>query len=313
MSSQQINLTEEGPALSEPAKKSLRTVSRTDWAVGEWDGPPEATIYARPRRVMDVRRCTFYHTMDLPGYGCVEGAWDLRRGLDEYLGHVDFAGQRVLDVGAANGCLTFFMEGRGAEVVSYDLSPAYSWDVVPFSGAGGVNYSRQRWQHLRKLNNAYWLCHRALKSQARMVHGTVYQPPAPIGPVDSVVCGSILLHLRDPFLALQNLLRFARRTAIITDVIPRRQFLPWLLGRFFRPQMTFLPRFETGEPRDTWWSLGPEIVRRFIGVLGFEDTRITYHTQLFRGSRRLMYTVVGRRTKPAYSASQEKDSVGRLS
>ena len=34
-------------------------------------------------------------------------------------------------------------------------------------------------------------------------------------------------------------------------------------------------------------------------MLGFEDTRLTYHSQPYEGSRRLLYTLVARRTKPA--------------
>jgi len=40
----------------------------------------------------------FCHTMDLPGMGKINGEWDLRVGLHEYLGKVNFRGKRVLDV-----------------------------------------------------------------------------------------------------------------------------------------------------------------------------------------------------------------------
>lgn len=59
--------------------------------------------------------------MDIPGYGGVEGEWDLRKGVKEYLGNVDFKGKRVLEIGTASGFLCFYMEGQGAEVVAYDL------------------------------------------------------------------------------------------------------------------------------------------------------------------------------------------------
>jgi hypothetical protein len=42
--------------------------------------------------------------MELPGRGVIEGRdWDLRGSVDEYLGNVDFAGQRVLEIGPASG------------------------------------------------------------------------------------------------------------------------------------------------------------------------------------------------------------------
>ncbi|HEV2177439.1 MAG TPA: hypothetical protein VGW33_09595 [Terriglobia bacterium] len=43
-------------------------------------------IYAQPRLVTDVSECYFYHTMDIPGYGCVKGEWDLRGREKDYLG-----------------------------------------------------------------------------------------------------------------------------------------------------------------------------------------------------------------------------------
>ena len=75
----------------------------------------EEPLYARPRVVTDLEDCLFYHTMDIQGKGTVQGSWDLRAGIDRYLGGVDFAGKRVLDVGTATGCLSFHMERRGAE------------------------------------------------------------------------------------------------------------------------------------------------------------------------------------------------------
>lgn len=65
----------------------------------------------------------FYHTIDLPGLGEMKGEWDLRIAPDAYLGNVDLANKRVLEMGTANGFLSFHMEKKGASVVSYDLSP----------------------------------------------------------------------------------------------------------------------------------------------------------------------------------------------
>jgi hypothetical protein len=78
-------------------------------------------IFADPVKVADVGDCYFYHTMELPGYGVINGEWDLRRGVDEYLGEVLFAGQRVLEIGPASGFLTFEMEKRGAEIISVEV------------------------------------------------------------------------------------------------------------------------------------------------------------------------------------------------
>jgi len=88
-------------------------------------------LYAEPLDSSSPSECFFYHSMTLPDFGEIQGHWDLRDVAHAYLGNVEFAGKRVLDVGAASGFLTFEMEKRGAEVVSFDLDDGANWDVVP--------------------------------------------------------------------------------------------------------------------------------------------------------------------------------------
>jgi len=71
-------------------------------------------IWATPRNITNLEECDFYHTMDLPNHGVVTGAWDLRGREAAYLGNVDVAGKRVLEVGTASGHLCFAMEKMGA-------------------------------------------------------------------------------------------------------------------------------------------------------------------------------------------------------
>jgi len=240
--------------------------------------------------VTDLSVCDFYHTIDLPGIGTVEGQWDLRSGLDAYLGGYAFRGKRVLDVGAANGLLSFSMEDRGAEVVSYDLDKHGEWDLVPFfNWPQYADVLQGRKAAMDRLNNAYWLAHRVRQSRAKVVYGSVYQIPEAIGSVDVAVYGCILLHLRDPFLALQSGLKLAREAVIIAEPL-RGQAV-----RTTEPYLGFLPDAKTAEPKDTWWDLRPEVVVRMIGVFGFTDVTVTRHTQTYGGRKESLYTVVGRR------------------
>ena len=263
------------------------------------------SIYATPRLV-DVGECDFYHTMDLPGHGTVVGDWDLREGVEEYLGGVDFKGTRVLEIGPASGSLCFEMERLGAEVVCYDLSEKQSWDLVPYGSPEDEVHASQRANHIRRLNNGYWFAHRAHKSRARVVYGTVYDLPEDIGMVDISTFGCVLLHVRDPFLALQRALRLTKKTVIVIEQPPRTTRLMRLF-RFFgvsslpsrhftRSAMQFLPNYHKGEPKCTWWGLTPEVVLEFLGVLGFRDARVTYHEQRYRGGREKLYTIVAHRT-----------------
>jgi SAM-dependent methyltransferase len=252
-------------------------------------GAEESAPYAVPRVVGDISDCYFYHTMEIPGHGVVQGEWDLRPGVDAYLGGFDFRGKRVLDVGAASGFLSFHVERNGADVVSYDLSEDQPWDIVPFARGDAAAVEAGRRDHMRRINNSYWFCHRAFNSHAKAVYGTVYEIPLAIGPVDVAIYGSILLHLRDPFRALEMGARLTREAIIVSDLLP--------YGRFglFRSAAVFMPRFQRINDWFTWWRLPPSLVCEFLKILGFEHTTVTRHRQLFCGKSRTLYTVIGRR------------------
>lgn len=256
-------------------------------------------LYAAPRLVNSLDQCQFYHTMDLPGHGTIKGNWDLRGNIDAYLGGVDFRNKRVLDVGSASGYLTFTMEGKGADVVSYDLPDHLPWDFVPFAGADIHQFWLDNAHLHQQLKNSYWFCHRQLNSRAKKVYGSVYEIPETIGPVDVAVFGSILLHLRDPFLALQKGLQITRDTVIITDGLPRRWFWQRWFGGWCAPKMLFLPRLSGRQHHGTWWALNAKAAQRMLEILGFEETRVSYHSQYYEGSKKLFFTVVGKRTRPA--------------
>ena len=255
------------------------------------NGRTDAALYTAPRDISSLDECYFYHTMDIPGFGIVDGEWDLRGALEPYLGHYNFADKRVLDVGAASGILSFHMERLGAEVVSFDLSEDYDWDIVPFEVNDNASARQARRGHLRRINNGYWLCHKAFGSRARMVNGAVYNIPEQIGPVDVAVFGSILLHLRDPFLALQNGARLAQKAVIVADVSPYGR----LASRFFkRPR--FMPRADRPDwVTDGWFRLPPLLVEEYLRILGFENTRITWGDYRFKDRTVPIYTIVAQR------------------
>jgi hypothetical protein len=72
------------------------------------EGDTKMSIYAEARIIESIDCCYFYHAIDIPGVGTISRNWDLRQGLDKYLGGVEFMGKRVLDVGCANGILSFY-------------------------------------------------------------------------------------------------------------------------------------------------------------------------------------------------------------
>jgi hypothetical protein len=282
-------------------------------------------FYATPRRGVPLQDCWFYHTMDLPGHGTIEGLWDLRSGMSDYVGTLAYQGKRVLEFGSASGAVTFGLEQRGAEVVSFELAPGVAWDIVPLARCpelAGQLVNRQA--QLERLRNSFWLGHETLQSQARVVYGSIYQVPATIGHVDSCMYGAILLHLRDPFLALANGARLARDAIVVTDHLDgpwtpylapgsaslwqrgrRKLAYLWLRGLRWltpyadsTPRMVLLPDPNNTKNLDTWWALSPALIQRFLAVLGFEDATSYTHRQKCQGRWETMFTVVARRTQP---------------
>ena len=257
------------------------------------------SIYAEPQHVESLSDCSFYHTMDIPGHGTIRADWDLRPGVRDYLGNVDLRGKRVLEFGPASGFLTFHMEQQGAEVVAFDINSSMTelLNVVPYARVERQEHYRKIRRLLTRLNNSFWFAHRVHGSEARVVYGNIYDVPEEIGPVDVATFGCVLLHLRDPFLALAGKLPLVRDTVIITEGFNPEE-VPRMDYPRQAPAMLFQPEFHRTYPPVTWWHFSPEVLRRFLGVLGFEQTRVNFHRQLYRGNRDQLFTLVARRTAP---------------
>ncbi|MDQ1392721.1 MAG: hypothetical protein QOF30_1698 [Acidimicrobiaceae bacterium] len=255
-------------------------------------------LYAAAPPAVDIADCIFYHVMDLPGYGTTSGEWDLRGHEAEYLGQVPLAGKRVLEIGPASGHLTFWMEQQGADVVAYDLGPDDQSDLLLYAHTDRQAMAQRQFARRNLVANGWWFAHRAFGSRARRAHGTVYQIPAELGPFEVTTVSAVLLHLRDPFGALQRALDLTTETVIITE--PAGSGASWwrrLLRRYSAAHINFLPDARTGQPDDGWWGLNPEVVQRMLAVLGFSQSTVSYHSQRYIRDNKDManFTVVAHR------------------
>jgi len=243
-------------------------------------------IFAVPKKVDDLADCYFYHTMELPGHGVIEGRdWDLRRGVDEYLGKVDFDGQRVLEIGPASGFLTFEMEKRGAEVVSVEVTAEHGWDFVPYPAARLEEVFGPRRIVMQQLKNSYWFSHAAHNSKAKLYYGDVYNLPATLGQFDIAVMGSVLLHCRDPLRIVEECGKIAS-LLIITDMFyPELERAP--ICRLAPTPQNFLWH--------TWWHFSTQFFTQFLAVMGFTTSEPLMHQQYHRGREYTLFTIVGRR------------------
>ena len=144
----------------------------------------------------------WYHTMELAPGVVTPGWFDLRPILDR-MPWPDVKGKRCLDVGTYDGFLAFEMERRGAaEVVAIDIDDHTLWDWPPDVRARGG-------EELAKLagpekGRGFRIAAQALDSQVKRHPVSVYDlSPDTFGRFDVVVCGSLMLHLRDPLRALE--------------------------------------------------------------------------------------------------------------
>jgi hypothetical protein len=245
--------------------------------------------FAKPLQVNDPKECEFYHSMKLKNGERVEGKWTID--YDRYLGDTDFRGKLVLDVGTASGGLAWAIEDRGGNVIGLDLDEDSDWDVIPSMHDNYKATIGERKQIVEALHRAWWYCHERNQSSARAVYCHTYDIPSDIGPVDVTMFGAILLHLRDPFRALQSASVLTRETIIVTEMLPK---LPNDVLKL--PVAKLMPQIEGRLHPWTWWHLTPELVVQMLKLLGFCDATVSYHTQQQISGQQSMYTVTAKRT-----------------
>jgi SAM-dependent methyltransferase len=230
-------------------------------------------IYAsQPASTPRLSDCAFYQTIDIPGLGVQAGQWDLRGNVHNYLGDLDFAGKRVLEIGTANGFVCFEMERRGADVVAFDLAEELTYDAPPHS----PEYLLQ--QHyrdgLRRIRNAWWLAHAALGSRANRI-------PAALGRFDVGVLANVMQHLQDPIGALMGLAAISDDAVVVTETDWMSSINDELVGMIY---------FDKDNPY-VWYQVKPRLVEAVLRRLGFVDIVRTDHRQLLMGTSE--HTVAG--------------------
>jgi tRNA (mo5U34)-methyltransferase len=207
----------------------------------------------------------WYHTLELAPGLVTPGWFDLRPILDR-MPWPDVRGKRCLDVGTWDGFLAFELERRGAsEVLATDISDPSQWDwavrdsvtgpVAVAAGAGDKN------------GVGFELAKRALGSSVERREINAYDlDPELIGTFDVVVCGSLMLHLRDPIRALEAIRSVCDGNGVFVSAEQVRPDLSALLRR--RP----VAQFQRGEDCQ-WWVPNVAGHREMVSAAGFEIER----------------------------------------
>ncbi len=160
----------------------------------------------------------WYHTLELPGGVTTPGQFDMRRAAGRVPLPRDLTGKRCLDVGTADGFWAFELERRGAsEVVAIDL-PHADWIDWPGNTPRQVIEDAATGPDIRR--QTFELAREALGHRAEWRPVSVYELSEDmLGTFDFVFAGSLLLHLRDPALALTAIRRVLRGDFLSVDTI----------------------------------------------------------------------------------------------
>jgi tRNA (mo5U34)-methyltransferase len=173
-----------------------------------------------------VRSRGWYHTLELADGVATDGWFDLRPHVSRYGLPDRMDGMRVLEVGTWDGFWAFEMERRGAAVVALDLDDERDLDWPP----------RRRPEHFpsARRGEGFELAKEILGSSVERETCSIYDArPDQLGTFDLVFCGSVLIHLRDQFLALERIAGLCRGTFISAEEYdPLSGLVPFPVARY---------------------------------------------------------------------------------
>jgi tRNA (mo5U34)-methyltransferase len=216
-----------------------------------------------PRTDDDLRRLlaerSWYHTIELRPGIVTPGWFDLRSVAPTLPIPRSMTNLRALDVGTFEGFWALEMESRGADVTAIDILDPRQWDW-PF---GSDEHVLAVLNERKQSGDGFEVVSEELGSAVKRLERSVYDlDPGEIGSFDFVYVGSLLLHLRDPVLALER---------VRSVVGPNGRLL---LVDAIDVELTALhPRravaYFDGDQRPWWWRPNVAALQRFVEAGGF--------------------------------------------
>jgi tRNA (mo5U34)-methyltransferase len=202
----------------------------------------------------------WYHVLDL-GPGIVTPGWFDLRPIVDRMPWPEVTGKRCLDVGPYDGFLSFELERRGADsVLAVDIGDAAEWDwplrtrrsgPQIISGGGPTRTGR-----------GFEIARELLGSRVERRELSAYDlSPEIVGTFDVVVCGSLMLHLKNPIGALE-----AIRGVCTGHFLSAEQIDPTLTILRRRSPAARL----RGGDRCQWWIPNSRGHREMVASAGFE-------------------------------------------
>jgi tRNA (mo5U34)-methyltransferase len=168
----------------------------------------------------------WYHTLELAPGHTTTGWFDLRPFVPRYGLPERMDGMRALDVGTWDGFWAFEMERRGAEVVALDVDDERVLDYPPRRRPAEFSDEPR--------GEGFRLAKSILGSNVERVNCSIYDArPEDLGTFDVIFCGTVLLHLRDQFLAIERIANLCSGTFITAEEYdPLCSLLPFPTSRY---------------------------------------------------------------------------------
>jgi tRNA (mo5U34)-methyltransferase len=202
-----------------------------------------------------ARAHDWYHVMELAPGQTTKGWFDLRPYVHHYGLPERMDGMRALDVGTFDGFWAFEMERRGAQVVALDVDRKEDLDWPPRRRPEVFDDAPR--------GTGFAMAKEILGSRVERVVGSIYDTrPADVGGTfDVVLCGAVLIHLRDQLLALERIAGLCHGTFVSAE-----EYDPWIALLPFRAA-----RYRADRDASTvFWQPGARTWRQMMWNAGFD-------------------------------------------
>ena len=232
-------------------------------------------LFALPK-IVKKEECSFNQVVDFEDGDFNNANWDFRDCINDCFKKVELKGKRVIDIGAGCGYPSFIIEGMGAEVVSHEIPDGTYWDKKTYP-----NCIKTRKSANENSINAYWYNHNKFKSKNKLFLWDLYKGlPRDLGEFDVAVFSMVISHMRDPMLALMNVLYKTRERAIIINPFPHIQGTPFAVF--------------SGGLMD-WWHPSFQCIREMLLCIGFKIESVTEVKPKLNGKEQNYKSIVFKR------------------
>lgn len=183
-----------------------------------------------------------YHQLNFGDGLVIQGIFDLTQHLELYHIPENLQGKTVLDIGTASGFLALECARRGGQVTAIDVTGALVPTLISILGLQ-IQYQQKN----------------------------IYELNSDFGQYDLVICGSLLLHLPEPFEAIKRIRSVCRDRAIISTMCSEAN------AQEPRPICEFVGWKATDGDYWTYWDISTSALKRMIMATGFSQTANEQH------------------------------------